>query len=76
LRPLLGDKIISWSLRTKDCNEAKLRNAAAVLKQAMIWERQNGHVWRSDAGGLQDVYDACRGDRAVHKLSDRHFPSD
>lgn len=39
LRPLLGDKIISWSLRTKDCNEAKLRNAAAVLKQAMIWER-------------------------------------
>lgn len=39
LRPLLGDKILSWSLRTKDCNEAKLRNAAAVLKQAMIWER-------------------------------------
>jgi hypothetical protein len=31
LRPLLGDKIKSWSLRTKDCNEAKVRNAAAVI---------------------------------------------
>lgn len=39
LRPLLGDKIVSWSLLTKDCTEAKARNAAAVMKQAMIWER-------------------------------------
>ena len=39
LRPLLGNKIKSWSLRTKDSNEAKVRNAAAVIKQAMVWER-------------------------------------
>jgi hypothetical protein len=39
LRPLLGDKIVSWSLGTKDPNLAKLGNAAAVQEQAMIWER-------------------------------------
>lgn len=38
LRPLLGDKIISRSLRTKDKEQAKLRNAAEVQKQAMFWE--------------------------------------
>jgi len=39
LRPLLGDKIVSWSLRTKDCKEGKLRNAVAVIRQAKIWQR-------------------------------------
>jgi integrase len=39
LRRLLGDKIISWSLRTKDPDQAKVLNAAAVMKQAMVWER-------------------------------------
>ncbi len=39
LRQLLGDKIVSWSLLTKAPDEAKVRNAAAVQKQAMIWER-------------------------------------
>lgn len=39
LRGLLGDKIVSRSLRTKDGEQAKLRNAAEVQKQAMIWER-------------------------------------
>lgn len=39
LRPLLGDKIVSWSLKTKAPDEAKFRNASAVQKQAMIWER-------------------------------------
>ncbi len=39
LRRLIGDKIVSRSLRTKDPQEAKLANAAEVQKQAMIWER-------------------------------------
>lgn len=39
LRRLLGDKIVSRSLRTKDKEQAKLRNAVEVQKQAMIWER-------------------------------------
>lgn len=39
LRPLLGDKIISWSLRTKDPDQAKVLNAGAVMKQARVWER-------------------------------------
>ena len=39
LRPLLGDKIISWSLRTKDPDQAKVLNAGAVVKQARVWER-------------------------------------
>lgn len=39
LRGLLGDKIVSWSLRTKDPDEAKVLNANALVKQAMIWER-------------------------------------
>lgn len=39
LRPMLGDKIVSWSLRTKDPNQAKLLNAAAVMEQAMVWAR-------------------------------------
>lgn len=39
LRSLLGDKIVSRSLRTKDKEQAKLRNVVEVQKQAMIWER-------------------------------------
>lgn len=39
LRRLLGDKIVSWSLRTKDHGLAKVLNAAAIIKQAMVWER-------------------------------------
>jgi len=39
LRHLLGDKIVSRSLQTKDKEQAKLRNADEVQKQAMIWER-------------------------------------
>ncbi len=39
LRPLLGDKIVSWSLRTKDPDQAKVLNAAAFMKQALVWER-------------------------------------
>lgn len=34
-----GKREISWSLRTKDPDEAKARNADAVRKQAMVWER-------------------------------------
>lgn len=40
LRALLGDKIVSRSLGTKDPEAAKLANASEVQKQAMIWERQ------------------------------------
>lgn len=36
LRHLLGDKIVSRSLRTKDPEETKPRNAAEVMKQAAI----------------------------------------
>ncbi|WP_229447877.1 DUF6538 domain-containing protein [Nitratireductor sp. B36] len=36
---IFGKKEISWSLRTKDPDEAKRRNADAVRKQAMVWER-------------------------------------
>ncbi|MDD8023124.1 MAG: site-specific integrase [Paracoccaceae bacterium] len=32
-----GHKEASWSLRTKDPEEAKRRNAEAVRKQAMVW---------------------------------------
>lgn len=39
LRGLLGDRIVSRSLHTKDKEQAKLRNVAEVQKQAMIWER-------------------------------------
>ena len=39
LRRILGDKIVSRSLRTKDPAAAKLRNADAVRNQAMIWQR-------------------------------------
>ncbi|MES2432486.1 MAG: DUF6538 domain-containing protein [Pseudomonadota bacterium] len=39
LRRLLGDKTVSWSLRTKDHGLAKVLNAAAIIKQAMVWER-------------------------------------
>jgi hypothetical protein len=39
LRRLLGDKIVSRSLHTKDKEQAKVRNAVEVQKQAMIWER-------------------------------------
>lgn len=39
LRPLLGNKIISRSLRTKDPERAKVLNASEVQKQAMAWER-------------------------------------
>ncbi|TGD66248.1 hypothetical protein EYC08_05025 [Tabrizicola sp. WMC-M-20] len=39
LRRLIGDKIVSRSLRTKDPQVAKLANAAEVQKQATIWER-------------------------------------
>ncbi|NJS38947.1 MAG: hypothetical protein HC783_07965 [Rhodobacteraceae bacterium] len=35
----MGDKIVSRSFRTKDKEQAKLRNAVEVQKQAMIWER-------------------------------------
>ena len=38
LRAKLGDRIISRSLRTKDPEQAKLRNAEEVRKQAMSWE--------------------------------------
>ena len=40
LRRLLGDKIVSRSLHTKDKEQAKVRNAVEVQKQAMIWERR------------------------------------
>jgi integrase len=36
---LFGRKEVSWSLRTKDPEEAKARNVDAVRKQAMAWER-------------------------------------
>jgi hypothetical protein len=39
LRRLLGDKIVSRSLHTKDKEQAKVRNAVEVQKQAMVWER-------------------------------------
>lgn len=39
LRCLLGDKIVSRSLRTKDPDAAKLANAQETQKQAVIWER-------------------------------------
>ena len=39
LRTLLGDKIVSRSLLTKDPELAKLRNVGEFQKQAMIWER-------------------------------------
>lgn len=39
LRRLLGDKIVSRSLHTKDKEQAKVRNAVEVQRQAMIWER-------------------------------------
>ncbi|MFN4159570.1 MAG: DUF6538 domain-containing protein [Gemmobacter sp.] len=39
MRHLLGDKIVGRSLRTKDKEQAKLRNAVEVQKQAMIWDR-------------------------------------
>lgn len=38
LRGKLGDKIISRSLRTRDPQEAKIRNANEVRKQALIWD--------------------------------------
>lgn len=34
-----GRKEVSYSLGTKDPDEAKLRNVEAVRKQAMVWER-------------------------------------
>ena len=39
LRRLLGNKLVSWSLRMKDPDQAKLLNSEATLKQAMVWER-------------------------------------
>jgi integrase len=36
---VFGKKEVSWSLRTKDPEEAKRRNADAVRKQAIVWER-------------------------------------
>ena len=39
LRRVLGDKIVSRSLRTKEPEAAKLRNADEVRKQALIWQR-------------------------------------
>ncbi|MDH2327506.1 hypothetical protein QCN27_11580 [Cereibacter sp. SYSU M97828] len=39
LRHILGNKIVSRSLRTKDPATAKLRNVEEVRKQALIWER-------------------------------------
>lgn len=38
LRGKLGDKIISRSLRTRDPQEAKIRNANEVRKQALVWD--------------------------------------
>ena len=37
LRSILGDKIVSRSLRTKDPEEAKLRHADEMRKQSLIW---------------------------------------
>ena len=39
LRTVLGDKIVSSSLRTKDPAEAKLRHPVIAQEQAIIWER-------------------------------------
>ncbi len=39
LRRLLGDRIVGRSPRTKDKEQAKLRNAVEVQKQAMVSER-------------------------------------
>ncbi len=39
LRTLLGDKIVSRSLLTRDPELAKLRHAGEIQKQAVIWER-------------------------------------
>jgi integrase len=39
LRSLLGNKIITRTLRTKDPERAKVLNASEVQKQAMAWER-------------------------------------
>lgn len=37
LRGILGDRIVSRSLRTKDPETAKVRNADEVRRQALIW---------------------------------------
>lgn len=39
LRGLLGDKIVSRSLQTRDREQAKLRNAVEIQKQAKVWDR-------------------------------------
>jgi hypothetical protein len=39
LRKLLGNKIVSRSLRTKDPAEAKMRHPVIAQEQAIIWER-------------------------------------
>ena len=38
LRQIFGKAEISWSLRTKDEEVAKIRNAEAVHKQALVWQ--------------------------------------
>lgn len=35
---VFGKKEVGWSLKTKDPEEAKVRNVEAVRKQAMLWE--------------------------------------
>jgi len=40
LRGILGDRVVSRSLRTKDPETAKQRNIDEIRKQAMIWAAQ------------------------------------
>ena len=52
LRPLLGDKIVSRSLGTKEPEAAKLRNVDEVRKQALIWA---GHRKKPDPLPFQQI---------------------
>ena len=52
LRRILGDKIVSRSLHTKDRDAAKLRNVEEVRKQAIIWE---GHRKKPEPIPLQQI---------------------
>ena len=52
LRPLVGDKIVSRSLGTKEPETAKLRNVDEVRKQAVIWA---GHRKKPEPLPVQQI---------------------
>ena len=52
LRRILGDKIVSRPLHTKDPETAKLRNVDEVRKQALIWA---GHRKRPEPLPFQQI---------------------